>query len=252
MVSSLNSYIKSFYENSTSIFLETQYDLQCISVEIVENDKTEILTKIRLKRKCVYHKSYYEKNKKQKVNFKKQYYIERKEQYKAYYMKNNNEIRKKQNQYKIDMKDVLSEKNSLYYQENIDFIREKQSQYYLENSGTVQNRMSEYKMQNKFQIRKVHQDYYKDNVDTFKEKNKVYYVRNRPKVREAHKNYCNYSNSKTSEITAGNNNVKTYTKKSLSRSESFERTELFQKLCRVGATFICVICNRCAEKCKKF
>ena len=61
LVSSLNSYIKSFFENSTSISLETQYDWQCISVEIVENDKTEILTKIRLKRKCVYHKSYYEK-----------------------------------------------------------------------------------------------------------------------------------------------------------------------------------------------
>ena len=170
LVSSLNSYIKSFFENSTSIFLDTQYDLHCISVEIVENDKTEMLTKIRLKGKCVYHKSYYEKNEKQKIDLKKQYYIGHKEQYKAYYMKNNDEIRKKQNQYKIDMKDVLSEKNSLYYQENIDFIREKQSQYYLEKSGTVQKRMSEYKVQNKFQIRKVHQDYYKDNVDAFKEK----------------------------------------------------------------------------------
>ena len=84
---------------------------------------------------------------KQKVDLKKQYYIERKEQYKAYYMKNNDEIRKKQNQYKIDMKDVLSEKNSLYYQENIDFIREKQNQYYLEKSKSVQKQMSEYKME---------------------------------------------------------------------------------------------------------
>ena len=115
LVSSLNSYIKCFFENCTSISLETQYDLQCISVEIVENDKTEILTKIRLKRKCMYHKFYYEKNKKQKVDLKKQYYIEHKEQYKAYYMKNNDGICKKQNQYKIDMKDVLSENNSLYY-----------------------------------------------------------------------------------------------------------------------------------------
>ena len=113
LVSSLNSYIKSFFENSTNIFLDTQHDLHCISVEIVENDKTEMLTKIRLERKCVYHKSYYEKNKKQKVDLKKQYYIGHKEQCKAYYMKNNDEIRKKQNQYKIDIKDVLSEKNSL-------------------------------------------------------------------------------------------------------------------------------------------
>ena len=110
------------------------------------------------------------KNKKQKVDLKKQYYTEHKEQYEVYYMKNNDEIRKKQNHCKIDMKDVLSEKNSLYYQENIDITREKQSQYYLEKSEFVQKRMSEYKMENKFHIRKVHQDYYKDNVDTSKEK----------------------------------------------------------------------------------
>ena len=51
LVTSLNSHIKFFFENSTSISLETQYDLQCINVEILENDKTETLTKIRLKRK---------------------------------------------------------------------------------------------------------------------------------------------------------------------------------------------------------
>ena len=73
--------------------------MQCISVEILQNDKREILTKIRLKRKYVYQKSYYEKNKKQKVDLKKQYYIQHKEQYKTYYMKNNDEIYKNQNQY---------------------------------------------------------------------------------------------------------------------------------------------------------
>ena len=112
LVSSLNSYIKFFYENSTSISLETQYDLQCISAEVVQENKTELLTKIRLKRKYLYHKSYYEKkkNKKQKVGLKKHYYIEHKKQYKSYCLENNDEICKKQNQYKIDMKDVLSEK----------------------------------------------------------------------------------------------------------------------------------------------
>ena len=100
-------------------------------------------------------------------------------------------------------------------------------------------------MENNFQIRKMHEDYYKDNVDTFKEKKKVFYVWKRPKVRKAHKNYYNYSKSKTSEITAGNNNLKTFTKKSLSKSESCERIELFHKLCRKRLTFICVMCNRC-------
>ena len=73
----------------------------------------------------------------------------------------------------------------------------------------------------------------------------MHYVKNRPKVRESHKNYYSYNNSKTSEMTAEIDNVKTYTKKSLSRSESCESLELFHKLCREGSTFICVICNRC-------
>ena len=46
-------------------------------------------------------------------------------------------------------------------------------------------------------------------------------------------------------MTAENNNVKAYTKKSLIRSESCERVELFHKPCREGPTFIFVIYNRC-------
>ena len=48
LVSSVNSYIKYFFENSTRISLGTHYDLQCISVEIAEKNKTGMLTKIRL------------------------------------------------------------------------------------------------------------------------------------------------------------------------------------------------------------
>ena len=57
--------MKSFYENITRISLEAQYDLQYISVEIVEQNKTEILAKMKLKRKYSYHKFYYEKIPKQ-------------------------------------------------------------------------------------------------------------------------------------------------------------------------------------------
>ena len=92
--------------------------------------------------------------------------------------------------------------------------------------------MSEYKMENKFQIRKVHQDHYKDNVDTFKEKIKCIMSEIDQKLGK---------HIKTSEITAGNNNLETYGKRNLSRSESCERIELFHKLCREGPTFICVI-----------
>ena len=48
LVTLLNSFSKYFYENSTSISLETQYDFQYINVEIVLQNKTEILTKSRL------------------------------------------------------------------------------------------------------------------------------------------------------------------------------------------------------------
>ena len=90
----------------------------------------------------------------------------------------------------------------------------------------------------------MRQDYYIHNVSTFKGKNKVYYTRNKLKIREAQKSYYSCNKSKISEIT-GNNNAKTYAKKSLSRRESCERIELFHKLCREGPTFICAVCNRC-------
>ena len=40
--------VKSFCENRTSIFIETQQDLQYISAKIAEQSKTEILPKLRL------------------------------------------------------------------------------------------------------------------------------------------------------------------------------------------------------------
>ena len=57
-------------------------------------------------------------------------------------MKNNDEIPRKKNEYKLDIKDVLSEKYSFCYQVNIDFNREKQSQYYLGKINSVQKGMS--------------------------------------------------------------------------------------------------------------
>ena len=57
LISSPNNYIKTFSENNTSISLDTQYgDLQYISVEIVEQNKT-----VDVKRKYSYHRSYYGK-----------------------------------------------------------------------------------------------------------------------------------------------------------------------------------------------
>ena len=61
-ISYLNNYIKSFYEDSTSISFVTQYDLHwftliyMIYIETQENSKNEILTTLARKRKAIYNR----------------------------------------------------------------------------------------------------------------------------------------------------------------------------------------------------
>ena len=55
-LSSVNNYIKTFYENNISF--QTQYNLQYINVEIMEASKNGILDILRRKRKASYNKSY--------------------------------------------------------------------------------------------------------------------------------------------------------------------------------------------------
>ena len=56
-VSSLNNYIKSFYEISSNMSSENQYDLHYISIEMTTEIKKEIVSKLGCKRKTVYNKS---------------------------------------------------------------------------------------------------------------------------------------------------------------------------------------------------
>ena len=56
-VSSLNKYIKSFYEISSNISSEAQYNLEHISIEITNEIKMEIVCKLGRKRRTVYNKS---------------------------------------------------------------------------------------------------------------------------------------------------------------------------------------------------
>ena len=92
-VNPLNNYTKSFYENSTSILPEIQYDLQLISVQIMESRKNEILMALPRKRRALYNKSYrnrhvelkrskdqrhYQVNREQTLGKRKIYYIESK------------------------------------------------------------------------------------------------------------------------------------------------------------------------------
>lgn len=54
-ISYLKNCIKLFYGNSTSIFFVTQYGLQLINVEIMEDSKYEVLTTLARKRKALYY-----------------------------------------------------------------------------------------------------------------------------------------------------------------------------------------------------
>lgn len=60
--SSLSDNVKSFYKISRNIFIETQYDLQYISINITDEIKNEVVNKLWCRRKTVSKKS---SNKKQ-------------------------------------------------------------------------------------------------------------------------------------------------------------------------------------------
>ena len=57
-MTSLNNFIKSFFQNCTGVSLETQYDLQYIGVQISYNLKQEILLSQQIKRKSLHNKVY--------------------------------------------------------------------------------------------------------------------------------------------------------------------------------------------------
>ena len=56
-VSSLNNYIKSFYEFSSNMPSETRHDLQYISIDITAEIKKKMVSKLGSKCKAVYNKS---------------------------------------------------------------------------------------------------------------------------------------------------------------------------------------------------
>ena len=56
-VTLLNNDIKSLCEISSNIFSETQYDSQCISIEITNEIKNEIASPLGCKHKVLYNKS---------------------------------------------------------------------------------------------------------------------------------------------------------------------------------------------------
>lgn len=143
-ISSVNNYIKTFYENNISF--QTQYDQQYVSVEIMEASKNCILGKPRPKRKSSYNKSYKTKQFKAEAfalskNHENQiYYQQNKSKHqdmrKQHYLKNKNDV------------DLIPEKNSYYYYDDIDFVRGHQKEYYMK-------KMTQYKRNEESAPRKI-------------------------------------------------------------------------------------------------
>ena len=131
-ISSVNNYIKVFYENNISF--ETQYDLQYINVEIMEASKNGILDILRCKHKTSYNMSYKTKQiKKEAFALSKKYenhlyYQQNKAKLqdvrKLYYLENKNDTKKQKKAYYSTNFNLIHEKNSNYYYGNIDFVRE--------------------------------------------------------------------------------------------------------------------------------
>ena len=145
LLSCVNNYIKSFYEDSLNISPETQYDLQYISVDLTEESKNQIVSVIRRKRKSTANHSHYQQNKKLILERRKEYFI-----------KNNEVVKLKERHYKAERKDKIRE----HYLDNVDFIREQKQNYYKENIEALKNKNAKY---------------YEENINFFKNKNAKYY-----------------------------------------------------------------------------
>lgn len=57
-MSRFNKYFKCFFQGSSNAFLENQYVLQYISVEIIEETRNEVLKKMQMARKFFYIKNF--------------------------------------------------------------------------------------------------------------------------------------------------------------------------------------------------
>ena len=101
-ITSVNNYLKVFY--SSIVSLDTQYDLQYVSIDIDRNSINEIKVKLQRKRKLQYNNSYNSKEeaKKRKIEQQKEYYDKNKDKIidsKKQYNKNVRAIRRQQKFY---------------------------------------------------------------------------------------------------------------------------------------------------------
>ena len=157
-ITSVNNYLKVFY--SSIVSLDTQYDLQYVSIDIDRNSINEIKVKLQCKRKLQYNNSYSSKEeaKKRKIEQQKEYYDKNKDKIidsKKQYNKNVRAIRRQQKFYygdtvnknysslksseaildyvsEADPIAIIFEKDSDCFSD-IDFCRERIKSYYEDN-----------------------------------------------------------------------------------------------------------------------
>ena len=106
-ITSVNNYLMVFY--SSIVSLDTQYDLQYVSIDIDRNSINEIKVKLQRKRKLQYNNSYNSKEeaKKRKI-----------EQQKEYYDKNTDKIIDSKKQYNKNVR-AIRRQQKFYYEDTV-------------------------------------------------------------------------------------------------------------------------------------
>ena len=251
-ITSVNNYLKVFY--SSIVSLDTQYDLQYVSIDIDRNSINEIKVKLQRKRKLQYNNSYNRKEeaKKRKIEQQKEYYDKNKDKIidsKKQYNKNVRAIRRQQKFYygdtvnknysslksseaildyvsEADPIAIIFEKDSDCFSD-IDFSRERSKNYYEDNRENKKDQQRKYYKTNRDKVRKTQKEYNKKNSILISVKNSSYYSENKSIIKEKlNKKYTDY----------------------FKLTHSKERIELFSRVCKEGPIFVCIICERCLYK----
>ena len=251
-ITSVNNYLKVFY--SSIVSLDTQYDLQYVSIDIDRNSINEIKVKLQRKRKLQYNNSYNSKEeaKKRKIEQQKEYYDKNKDKIidsKKQYNKNVRAIRRQQKFYygdtvnknysslksseaildyvsEADPIAIIFEKDSDCFSD-IDFCRERSKNYYEDNRKHKKDQQRNYYKTNGDKVRKTQKEYNKKNSILISVKNSSYYSESKSiikeKLNQKHTDYFKLTHSK-------------------------EKIELFSRMCKEGPIFVCIICERCLYK----
>ena len=123
-----------YIEMLKEINCENRNQLEKREGELIREHKSKCVNK---NIPCRTNKEWEQDNHDERVEKKKQYYIDNIEKKKQYYIENIDKISEQKKQYRNDNKDKLKEKKKQHYIENIDKILEKQKQYRNDNKDRL-------------------------------------------------------------------------------------------------------------------